>query len=79
MKILVSVDFLDSLLAFQSKVLTGKILKRIEVLDKDSLRKELRELLPEWCRELKYNLQSYSQGVESFEFEFKRPTEDTTH
>ena len=40
---------------------------------KEVLLAELRELLPEWCRSLKYNIASFSSGLQSFKFDFKRP------
>lgn len=52
----------------------GKILKRVEVFNnKDDLKNSLREIIPEWVRELKYHIISFNSGLESFEFEFKQP------
>jgi hypothetical protein len=70
MKFTITSEFLHHLIQFQTKVLTGKVLKRIETIpNQEALKNELRELIPEWTREIAYHIHSYNAGIETFEIE----------
>ena len=65
-------EYLDQILNTESSKLTGKIMKRFEILEnRDMLKKEVKELIYEAFREMKDIFYAYGNGLETFKFEFK--------
>jgi hypothetical protein len=63
--------YLDEVISHESSKLVGKCLKRLEIIDdRETLKKELKELIYESSRELKDIFEAYSKGVEVSYFNF---------
>jgi len=60
----VSESFVDEAVSRSSKALVGMVMKRFELCDnKETIKKEVKELIYENYRELKENLKSFNCGV----------------
>lgn len=69
----ISKEYLDEVSDKWISALVGKIMKRFEIhSDKNTIKKEVKELLYENIRELKLNIRSFSYGVK---FTKNKPTE----
>lgn len=63
--------YLDEVLDKGSSKLVGKVCKRFEILDdKESIKREVRELIYEWIREMRDIFYSYGYGLEMSSFNF---------
>jgi hypothetical protein len=64
-------DYLQEVSSYESQKLVGKCLKRFEILeDRETLKKEIRELVYESFRDLKDIFDSYGKGIEVSYFKF---------
>lgn len=69
-------DYLRELLDFCSKSTVGKLLKRFEILeDKESIKREAKELIYEEYRNLRNLILAYDKGFTITVFNFKTPQE----
>ena len=74
-EIKVNFKYLNQVLNFCGSSLVGKVMKRFEIVnDKDTLKKEVRELIYEDLRQMKEILVGYAYGKEIKQFTFKLPT-----
>ena len=65
-------DQLNEIVDYCSRAACGKILKRFEIIDnKDTLKKEVKELLYEEYRTLKSLLKASGEGLSFTQFKFK--------
>jgi len=64
--------YLEEVISSEFPKLVGKIMKRFEILDdKESLKKEIKELIYESSRELTDIFYAYSKGIEVSYFKLK--------
>jgi hypothetical protein len=75
-KITIPVSYLDEVCTYFGKTLTGKCMKRFEILeDKTAIKAEIKELIYEETRRLKETFIAFNLGRELTQFEFKtKPT-----
>lgn len=70
--ITIPVSYLDEVAQFFGKTLTGKLMKRFEIIsDINILKAETKELVYEETRRLKENLLAVEYGRQLTQFEFK--------
>lgn len=70
--ITIPVSYLDEVVDFFGKTLTGKLMKRFEIVDdKETIKKLSKELIYEEGRRLKEILLAFEQGRQLTQFEFK--------
>ena len=70
-------SYLNQVLSKESAKLVGKICKRFEILeDKETLKKEVKELIYESTRETVDIFDSYAKGLEVSYFQFVNPTKN---
>jgi len=71
-------EYLKEILDYSGKGLVGKVLKRFEILDdKDSIKRETKELIYEQFRHLRDLLIAHNRGLEITQFVFKTKGDST--
>ena len=69
----ISEEYLDELIDYCGRNLVGKTMKRFEIVDnRDTLKKEIRELVYEGFRYFKDLLDAHTRGLNITQFHFKR-------
>jgi uncharacterized protein with HEPN domain len=67
-------EYLEELINFESSKLVGKAMKRFEILgERDSIKKELKELIYESFRDIRDLIIAHNKGLDITVFEFKQP------
>lgn len=60
----ISQEYLDKVIDSCSRKLVGKTMKRFEIFDKkEDIKKAIKELIYESCREIKTLIESFSSGI----------------
>lgn len=74
-KVIIDLDLLKTILEKQSKVLTGKTMKRFEIAkDIDEAKKQVKEIQYEWCRDLYDSIKNLCKGENAIFIKFDKPS-----